>query len=373
MKSYRRQKTALLLSVLGLAAVMTVQPVSAALLINSSGAWTNNAVVSLSNGGKQSNANVNGGFGVINGTNAYYYSNGGTAYMTMQATAGSAQQTYTSGYTYRYKVTGYAALSSQNTTQNGVLLANGTAVAGTLITGPNNNGTFGYTGENAISGTRSVATGDALIGQTVGLKFYSTAAQTQWRNTGSTYVSSLLTSHTNFNGNGMIYSTSFATNSSGALVSTDYVLDMALTGSGTLNSGFIALNNNTTARNEFKIGSSEDTFRTDTVYRISFDAYKSVNGDAAQNDLTFTLGTFSTNITMSALSSPYTFDVNAALAGITNQLLSVDVRASSLTSISGNQYRINDLNITAIPEPATIGMLGFAGAVVLLIRRRLMR
>jgi hypothetical protein len=36
-------------------------------------------------------------------------------------------------------------------------------------------------------------------------------------------------------------------------------------------------------------------------------------------------------------------------------------------------YAYDNFNVQAIPEPATLGMFGFAGGVILLIRRRLMK
>ena len=353
-----------------LACAALVHPAYSAQLITSDGAWINTAVNATSNGGLQANSNTGGSFGGWG--DASFFSNAETQYLGMQASITSVQQTYTAGYTYSYQSTARAALASHAANQVVSLTGDGAVVAGTRVAGPNNTGTFGTLDPNTVNGSYVVSTGNAVIGETVGVRISSEGAQSRFwaeavtATTGSG-VSALLTEHANFNGDGSIYSTSFNAGGAGDI---DHVLDMTLSGVAE-GAGDIYLNNNTTDQNIMLIGSADDTFRAGTIYRITFDANKHIEQDSAQNDLTISLGTYTTDITIGSTLDSYTFDVDADAAGIVGQLLGVGIEASALTTTEANQYIIYDLDLVAIPEPGSYALAaGLLGLGSVMVRRR---
>lgn len=340
----------------------------AALLVTSDGAWSTTAVIGTSNGGAQTNWNTGGTFGSYGG--ASYNVNAETQYMDMQATTANAQQTYAAGYTYSYRASAAAAIAGHDNNQVVYLTANGSTVAGSRVAGPNNTGTYGDADRNTIYGSYAVSAGDAIIGQMIGMRLSSEGIQSRFRADGDSDLSALLTAHNGFNGDGMIYSTAFGKDGGGGLIDTDYVLDMTLANSGGgLEDGYFRINNNETARNMFSIGSASDTFRSGDSYTIAFDARKAIDGDAGQNELAISLGSFSTNITIGASTASYSFEVDADAAGIVGESLDVMFQSADVTTTGVNQYQVSDLDIIAIPEPATLGLVAFVGAGVIMIRR----
>jgi hypothetical protein len=353
-----------------LACAALVHPAYSVQLITSDGAWTTTAVNATSNGGLQDNSNTGGSFGLWAGPS--FLSNGSNQYLDMQASATSVQQTYTAGYTYSYQSTASAALESHENNQVVSLTGDGAVVAGTEVAGLNYNGAFGLGNQNTVNGSYAVSTGNAFIGQTVGVRISSEGTQSRFHAeavtaTAGSGVSVLLTEHANFNGDGNIYSTSFNAGGAGDI---DHVLDMTLSGVAE-GAGDIYLNNNTTDQNTLLIGSADDTFRAGTIYRITFDAKKQIEGDSAQNDLTISLGTSTTDITIGSIVGSYTFDVDADAAGIVGQLLGVGIKASALTTTGVNQYKIYDLDLVAIPEPGSYALAaGLLGLGSVMVRRR---
>jgi hypothetical protein len=353
-----------------LACAALVHPAYSAQLITSDGAWTTTAVNATSNGGLQDNSNTGGSFGLWAGPS--FLSNGSNQYLDMQASATSVQQTYTAGYTYSYQSTARAPNVAYDDIQVVSLTSNAAVVAGTPVAGSNNTGTFGTGDPNTVNGSYVVSTGNAVIGQTVGVRISGEGVQSRfWAEavtaTAGSGVSALLTEHANFNGDGNIYSTSFNAGGAGDI---DHVLDMTLSGVGEGN-GDIFLNNTTTIQNIMLIGSADDTFRAGTIYRITFDAKKQIEQDSAQNDLTISLGTYTTDITIGNIVGSYTFDVDADAAGIVGQLLGVGIKASALTTTGLNQYKIYDLDLVAIPEPGSYALAaGLLGLGSVMVRRR---
>ena len=355
-----------------LACAALVHPAYSAQLITSDGAWTTTTAINASsNGGLQNNSNTGGAFVPWGGVS--FRVNAESQYLDMQASAASVQQTYTAGYTYSYQSTARAAAEVHENNQVVSLTSNGGVVAGTRVVGLNYNGTFGDGNPNTVNGSYAVSTGNASIGQTVGVRISSEGVQSRFwaeavtATTGSG-VSALLTEHANFNGDGNIYSTSFNAGGAGDI---DHVLDMTLSGVAE-GAGDIFLNNTTTSQNTLLIGSADDTFRAGTIYRITFGANKHIEGDSAQNDLTISLGTYTTDITIGSIVGSYTFDVDADAAGIVGQLLGVGIKASALTTTGVNQYKIYDLDLVAIPEPGSYALLaGLAGMAFVMARRRI--
>ena len=318
----------------------------AAALLTSAGAWSSTGVVAQSNHGTQTNSNQNGQFS--NWAGATFSANAESQNLDMQATATSVQQCYAGGYTYGYRSTALAALASDSTNQVAYLTANGNPVSASRISGPNNTGTFGSSDTNTITGCYAVGPGDPLIGQIIGLRLSSEGLQSRFHADGASGVSAILTTHAQLNGNGVIYSTAFMTNSTGGLVATDDVLDMSPNSSGgALQNGHWEINNTTLTRDWFTIGSSGDTFRAGTVYTITYTAQKTINQDAAQNALTVSLGSFSTNLTIGTSVRSYAFSVDADEAGLTGEDLRVMFQAATHTVTGFNQYRISGLEIAA--------------------------
>lgn len=330
-----------IISGLAIASAFSVQAVE---LITSDGAWNASAGVSLSNGGTQTNSNNGGGFGA--GPN--FFSNTEGAYVDMQATAGNPQQSYAAGYTYHYRSTAYAALDDMKTNQVAYLTANGSTVAASRISGPNNNGTSGSGNPNTISDSVEVSPGDSIIGQTIGLRLASEFVQSRFLSDGTSGVNALLTQHAYFNENGIIYSTSFDKDGEGNLIADDFVLDMSLTG-GRHGAGYLEFdyNGDNGGRHVATLASDADTFREGTVYQVRFDAIKNLDSDSTQNDVTFSLGSFSTNITIGTSLTTYKFEVDADDAGIAGDDLSLVVTPEGRPGSGMNRFRLYDLQIIA--------------------------
>ncbi len=322
--------------------------VQAGVLVSSDGAWSSAGVIGSSNGGAQTNQNAGGAFGNYGGPS--FNVNAESIVMDMQATVSNMLPVYTEGYTYNYKASSAAANVSMATNQVVYLLANGGTVAGSRVSGPNNTGIYGNLDRPTISGSYAVAAGDALIGQTIGVRLSSEGVQSRFAADGSSGLSAVLTDHYGWNGDGVIYSTSFETNNSG-LIATDHVLDMTLAGVA-LRDGFISLNvNDTGGRNTSTFASAEDTWRTGTVYTVTFEAKKSIESDPGQTDLSIALGSFSTNLTVGTTRATYSIEVDADALGIAGDSLSVVIEPLGTPVTSVNQYQLYDFEISAPPPP----------------------
>jgi len=321
----------------------------AAELITSDAAWSSTAALSPSNGGAQDNWKTSdGALSSWGGTSFEVNSEG--AYMNMQATGSNILPVYTEGYTYNYKASAAAAIATHSTNQVVYLLANGSTVAGSRVAGLNNTGTYGNNDRPTISGSVAVAAGDPLIGQTVGVRLTSEGAQCRFKADGSSGLSAVLTDHLGFNGDGVIYSTSFDDNGSGGWIATDYVLDMVLSGVTVL-PGYISMNSNESgAKNTATLASAEDTFRGDGTYIITFDAKKQIDSDSSHNDLSVTLGDFTTNVEIATAVTTYTVEVDADAAGITGQLLSIVIEPAGTPASGIDQFRLYDLTICSATD-----------------------
>lgn len=199
----------------------------AGMLITSDGAWDSSGVVALSNGGVQTNYNFNGEFGSAAG-NDYFSSNANseeTNFMYMAAAPGNPDLTYQAGKTYIYQIQGYAAIAGHSNTQNVMLIAGSdtNGIAGTLVSGLNNTGTYGINDQVAISGSYTVEAGDPVIGQPIGMKLYSNGIQTRWCSDESSFISSVLTDHIS---TGTLFSTEFELDGSGELITTGNLVEM---------------------------------------------------------------------------------------------------------------------------------------------------
>jgi len=338
-----------LTAIAGFAAL--VHPAYSVELITSDGAWSKTAFITPSNGGAQTNSNTGGAF--IGYGGAHFRSNAENQSMNMQATVTNIMPVYTEGYTYNYKASSAAAIANHSTDQVVHLLANGNTVTASRVAGPNNTGTYGSNDRPTITGSYAVAAGDSLIGQTVGVRISSAGAQCRFAADGSSGLSAVLTDHLGFNGDGVIYTTSFDDNGSGGWIATDNVLDMVLSGVG-VSAGYISMNSNDAgAKNTATLASAEDTFRGDGTYTITFDAKKHIDSDPTQNDLSITLGSFTTNVTVTTTRAPYTVEVDADAAGITGELLSIVIEPAGTPASSVDQFRLYDLTIS-VPPPSVV-------------------
>jgi len=166
-------------TLLAITALAMVHLAHSALLVTSDGAWSTTAANGTSNGGAQTNWNTSGTFNNWGG--ASFNANAETWYMDMQATAANAQQTYAAGYTYSYRSSAAAAIAGHATNQVVYLTADGSTVAASRVAGPNNTGTYGSGDRNTISSSYAVSAGNAIIGQTVGMRLTSEGAQSRFR------------------------------------------------------------------------------------------------------------------------------------------------------------------------------------------------
>ena len=338
-----------LTAIAGFAAL--VHPAYSAELITSDGAWSTSALLTPSNGGAQTNSNTGGAFISYGGPT--FRSNAENQSMNMQATVTNIMPVYTEGYTYNYKASSAAAIPNHATNQVVHLLANGNTVTASRVAGPNNTGVYGNSDRPTISGSYAVAAGDSLIGQTVGVRISSGGAQCRFAADGSSGLSAVLTDHLGFNGDGVIYTTSFDDNGSGGWIATDNVLDMVLSGV-VVNAGYIQMNiNDGGGKNIATLASAEDTFRGDGTYTITFDAKKQIDSDSTQNDLSITLGSFTTNVEIATTQETYTVEVDADAAGITGELLSIVIEPAGTPASSVNQFRLYDLTIS-VPPPSVV-------------------
>ena len=332
-------------------------------LITSDGAWDASGLAPTSNNGAQTNSRKGGVFGSWGG--ATFNSNAERYWLRMQTTADNLHPKYTAGYTYSYYSTSVSSHKVKSK-QIAHLTANDIKVTGSEISGDNCAELKIPEASNTISGFIEVAAGDAIVDKTIGLQLASESHQSRFRADGTSSVSALLTQHADFNGNGIIFETSFDKNNQGNLVSDDFVLDMTLTGGRHL-SGYLELdyNNNTNstninkprkaARHIVKLASVTDYFREHTVYKVRFEAIKSQNGDPTQNDLTFSLGGHKTNITIGTSQTTHTFEVDADAAKILGRSLSLTV-APEGEPASGcvNRFRLYNLQISAHTPPTTV-------------------
>jgi hypothetical protein len=378
------QKNILFVSTVVFVALM--HPAHSVELITSDGAWTGGVLVGgVETGGGvvadpnnwQVNTYTVGGF--TNWGGSAFTSNAPNQYLQMVADVNNVHKVYTAGYTYSYQSTASAVEFEHQAVQYVSLIGNGTNVIVTK-SGENhardaNGGAFyGSDSRNTVSGSYVVSTDDAVIGETVGMRISSEGVQSRFLaeavtpTTGSG-VSALLTDHAGFN-SGSIYSTSF--NADGITDHNDHVLDMALSGNYIAGDGKVSLNTTPSARNTLLIGSADDTFRAGTIYRITFNANKAINNDLAQNDLTFSLGTYTTDITIGSTTDTYTFDVDADAEEIDGLALGVGIKAAAMTTGATNQYVIYDLHLVAIPEPGCYALVAsLLGLGFVVARRRL--
>jgi hypothetical protein len=109
------------------------------------------------------------------------------------------------------------------------------------------------------------------------------------------------------------------------------------------------MNLNGTARNDFQLAAAADNFRELTTYTFSFTASKSIENDAAQNELGFILGgVYTQSVTVSSSAKlPFSFYVNADALGLDGQTFSVEIEPLGTTAAVVNQYRVYELEITA--------------------------
>lgn len=339
--------------------------IQAGTLITSDGAWDNTGVIALSNGGVQTNYNFNGGFNSAAG-NDYYSSNANeveTNFMYMAAVPGNPDLTYQAGKTYIYQIQGYAAIESHSNTQN-VMLVAGTdtnGIAGTLVSGLNNTGTYGINDQVAISGSYTVEAGDPVIGHPIGMKLFSSGIQTRWYSDGSSFIASVLSDHIS---TGTLFGTEFELDGSGELVTTANPIEMEVVIGGDLiitNAGdsYFRMNINAEgAKNNFKLDAQADSFRASTLYTLSFRGQKTIENDAAQNEVDIILGgTYTNTLAISTTTTPYSFAVNSDDIGLVGDDLSIEfVPAGTATAV--NQYRIFNVDFSAAaPPPVHTGLL----------------
>jgi hypothetical protein len=323
-------------------------------LLTSDGAWDTEGINNSSNSGAQTNSNNDGKF--VNWGGVTFNSNSENNYFDMQATKSNPQQSYAAGYTYYYRST---SVTSSSTVVNQVayLTADGSTITASRIFGPNSSNPHDPSASHTISDSFVVATGDNVVGQTIGLRLSSEGAQSRFRLNGND-VNALLTNHAGFdggNGVGALYSTSF---SDGAQVTAfDHVLDMHLTNvGGAITSDFFRINNDSTFQNTISFGSETDTFRTGTSYQISIVANQALANDSNQNSIKIVMGddilnnTYTETITMSANPATYTFTVDVDDKKLAGAAFRFEISASSLTSGGAtNQYRIYEFKVSAIP------------------------
>lgn len=351
--------------IVAIAALGFVFGIQAGTLITSEGAWDSLGVVSLSNGGAQTNYNFNGGFGNAAGKD-FYSSNANeseTNFMYMAAVPGNPDLTYQAGKTYVYQIQGYAAIASHSNTQNVMLIAGGdtNGIAGTLVSGLNNTGVYGVSDQVAISGSYTVKAGDPVIGQPIGMKLYSSGIQTRWYSDGSSFIASVLSGHIS---TGTLFSTEFELDGSGELVTAanpvemEVVMGEELIVTNAVDSYFRMNINSEGAKNNFKLDAQADTFRDSTLYTLSFRGQKTIENDAAQNEVDIILGGTHTNtLAISTTATPYSLAINPDEIGLVGNDLSIEIVPAG-TATAVNQYRVFNINFSAVePPPAHTGLL----------------
>ncbi len=331
--------------------VLLAGGVQAAVLITADGAWSSSAINASSNGGLQSNSHSGGAFGLWGGPS--FNVNAESLYLDMEATGLNIQPVCTAGYTYRWRVKAAAAREDMMNNQVSYLLAGGSPVSASRLEGPNNDGTFGPDNRHTIYGSYPVAAGDAQVGKTVGLRLTSEGIQSRYLADGDTELSVLLTTHAGFNGDGLLYETSFETNAAG-VVGTDYVLDMAFQGTGTFgnDSGInccilVAAED---SAESCSVASAGDTFRRATAYELSFQARCSQRDDSSR--IIVSLGSFATNIAVGSEYVDCSLTVNADKTGISGEPLGVEL-VPMTASAGTNEFWLKNLSLSAVSQ--TIG------------------
>ena len=341
--------------------------VQAGTLITSDAAWDNTSVIALSNGGVQTNYNFNGGFSSAAGKD-YYSSNANaveTNFMYMAAVSGNPELTYQAGKTYIYQIQGYAAIASHSNTQNVMLIAGGdtNGIAGSLVSGLNNTGVFGINDQVAITGSYTVEAGDPVIGQPIGLKMFSSGIQTRWYSDGSSFISSVLADHIS---TGTLFETEFELDGAGELITTANPVEMevvvgdSLITTNAADSYFRMNINSAGDKNNFKVDAQADSFRASTIYTLSFRAQKTIENDAAQNEVNIILGgTYTNTLAISTATTPYSMAINPNELGLVGDDLSIEFVPSGVSTVAGvNQYRIFNIDFSAAaPPPVHTGLL----------------
>lgn len=352
--------------IIAIAAIGLVFGIQAGTLITSDGAWDNTSVIALSNGGVQTNYNNSGGFNSAAGKD-YFSSNANaseTNTMYMAAVPGNPDLTYQAGKTYIYQIQGYAAIAGHSNTQNVMLIAGSdtNGVAGTLVSGLNNTGVYGVDDQVAISGSYTVETGDPIIGQSIGMKLYSSGIQTRWYSDGSSFVSSVLADHT---ATGTLFETEFELDGAGELITSANPIEMEVVDGesliNTASDSYFRMNINAAgAKNNFKLDAQADSFRASTIYTLSFRGQKTIEGDAAQNEVDIILGgTYTNTLSISTTTTPYSFAVDSDDIGLVGDDLSIEFVPSGVSTAAGvNQYRVFNIDFSAAaPPPVHTGLL----------------
>ncbi|VGO11474.1 hypothetical protein PDESU_00018 [Pontiella desulfatans] len=156
---------------------------------------------------------------------------------------------------------------------------------------------------------------------------------------------------------GLLYQTSFETNAVGVIAVNNIDLEV-VDGFDLIKEAadnYVSMNLNGSARNDFQLAAAADTFRELTTYTFSFAANKTISNDATQNELGLILGGVYTQTVVVSSSSklPFSFDVNAEDLGFEGQPFSIEIEPLGTTS-AVNQYRVYNLEITAVDIPADL-------------------
>jgi len=341
--------------------------VQAGTLITSNGAWDDMDVIALSNGGVQTNYIYNGGFGDAAGKD-FYSSNADaveTNFMYMAAVSGNPDLTYQAAKTYIYQIQGYAAIASHSNTQNVMLIAGGdtNGIAGTLVSGLNNTGDYSHNDQVAISGSYTVEAGDPVIGQPIGMKMFSSGIQTRWYSDGSSFISSVLADHVS---TGTLFETEFELDGSGELLAMANPIEMEVVAGDSLivtnaADSYFRMNINAAGdRNNFKLDAQADSFRSSTLYTLSFRGQKKIENDAAQNEVNIILGgTYTNTLAVSTTETPYSLAINPDDLGLVGDDLSIEFVPAGVSTAAGvNQYRVFNIDFSAAaPPPVHTGLL----------------
>jgi autotransporter-associated beta strand protein len=330
---------------------LAVRPVLRGLtLLSAAGAWTGSGIVAVSGNGAQTNQVLNGAFETWNGM-PVYKSDGPSRQIIMRPVINSSVlPLLTAGYTYEYGLKGFAGSSAEQTNMTAEIIVrlNGTNYFPSSVTGVNCAGGTGPGYPGRISGVYEVDQANAYLGGEVWLRIKSEGSRSRFAADADTGLSVRLTRHAGYN-DGFVYSTSFDYGANG-LIADDRILGMAFAGTG---GTFVEngdngrwLNSQSTEKNQFLISCQTDSFRKSTVYTLSFEARKWVDGDPQESRLAVSIGSYTTNVVISTNKTLYSITADAMDAGVCGEAVSVGLTPAALTGAI-NQYRIYNLTLHA--------------------------